>query len=70
MAPWLAILLGVLAVVFIWFLVSTIWGKPWSINLFYTHIFLEVMFDNPELISDPAAREAVYRAASPGQRCC
>jgi len=51
MSPfWIAILV-VLGVVFVGWLVSLIWGKPWSINHFYTRVFLESIFDSPETLT-------------------
>lgn len=51
MSTALTIALVILGVLFLWFVVSLIWGKPWSINLFYSRVFLEVLFDNPELLT-------------------
>jgi len=45
------ILLTILAVLLVWFLVSLIWGKPSSIQLFYIREFLKLTFDNPELLT-------------------
>ena len=39
-------LIVIIVVVFLWWLISLIWGKPWSINHFYTRVFLELLFDN------------------------
>jgi uncharacterized protein (DUF885 family) len=33
------------------FLVPTIWGKPWSIDHFYTRVFLELLLRHPMLLS-------------------
>ena len=33
------------------FLVPTIWGKPWSIEHFYTRVFLELLLRHPMLLS-------------------
>lgn len=38
-------------IIFLWWLVSLIWGKPWSLNLFFTRVFLEILFDNPEILT-------------------
>ncbi len=46
--------LGILAVLLIAlsiFLVNLIWFRPWSLNLFYEKVFVEVLFDEPELLS-------------------
>ena len=45
------ILIVILAVLLVWFLVSLIWGKPWSIKLLYTREFLRLALDSPELLS-------------------
>ncbi|MEW6717125.1 MAG: DUF885 domain-containing protein [Chloroflexota bacterium] len=47
----LYLFLVALGVVFVWWLVSLIWGKPWSINHFYARVFLDVLFDNPEIMT-------------------
>src|SRR5450755_4455175 len=33
------------------FLVNLIWFRPWSLNLFYEKVFVQVVFDEPELLS-------------------
>jgi len=33
------------------FAVPTIWGRPWSIEHFYTRVFLETLWAHPELLS-------------------
>jgi uncharacterized protein (DUF885 family) len=33
------------------FLVNAIWFRPWSLNVFYEKIFAELIFDEPELLS-------------------
>ncbi|MBC8496225.1 MAG: hypothetical protein H8D37_01060, partial [Chloroflexi bacterium] len=45
------VLIAILVVVLLWWLISLIWGKPWSINHFYTRVFLEILFDNPEILT-------------------
>jgi uncharacterized protein (DUF885 family) len=45
------ILLSILGVVFLWWLASFIWGKPWSINLFFHRAILEELLDNPEFLT-------------------
>jgi uncharacterized protein (DUF885 family) len=42
-----AVLLLVVAVL----AVNAIWFRPWSLNVFYDKIFVEVIFDEPELLS-------------------
>jgi len=34
------------------FAVPTIWGKPWSIEHFYTRVFLEFLLEHPMLLSE------------------
>ena len=48
MTPFLYILLAIILVLILWFLVSLVWGKPWSLNLFYARVFLKMALDNPE----------------------
>jgi uncharacterized protein (DUF885 family) len=33
------------------FLTNLIWFRPWSLNLFYEKVFVQVLFDEPELLS-------------------
>jgi uncharacterized protein (DUF885 family) len=33
------------------FAVPTLWGKPWSVDHFYTRVFLEFLYDHPMLLS-------------------
>ena len=33
------------------FVVPTLWGKPWSIEHFYTRVFLETLLARPQLLS-------------------
>src|ERR671925_1074980 len=33
------------------FLVNLIWFRPWSLNLFYEKVFAEVIFSEPELLT-------------------
>ncbi|MFH2103559.1 MAG: DUF885 domain-containing protein [Chloroflexota bacterium] len=47
----LYILIALLAAVFIWWLVSLIWGKPWNIKHLYAREFLRMAFDSPELLT-------------------
>lgn len=49
--PAISILIAVPAVVFAWFLVSLIWGKPWNIKHLYTREFIKLSFDSPELLT-------------------
>ncbi len=45
------ILIAIAVLALIWFLVSLLWGKPWSIRLLYTREFLRLLLDNPELLT-------------------
>jgi uncharacterized protein (DUF885 family) len=47
----ITISLSLLVFVFLWFLISSIWGKPWSINLLYNRFLLELLLDNPEILT-------------------
>ena len=38
-------------IIFLWWLISLIWGKPWSLNLFFSRVFLDILFDNPEILT-------------------
>ncbi|MBA3883554.1 MAG: DUF885 domain-containing protein, partial [Chthoniobacterales bacterium] len=49
---WLGGIVAVLLVVAAVFLVNLIWFRPWSLNAFYEKIFVEVLFDQPELLSN------------------
>ena len=51
MSPFWIVVLVLVGIVFIWWLVSLIWGKPWSINLFYTRVFLQILFESPEILT-------------------
>jgi len=46
--------LGILAILLVAasiFLVNLIWFRPWSLNLFYEKVFVQTIFDEPELLS-------------------
>jgi len=45
------ILIAAVVVLFLWWLISFIWGKPWSVTQFFTRVFLEILFENPELLT-------------------
>ncbi len=47
----LYLLAAVAILLFLWWLISFIWGKPWTLNLFFTRVFLEILFDSPELLT-------------------
>ncbi len=48
---WLLAIVGVLLLVAIVFAVNAIWFRPWSLNVFYEKVFIEVLLDEPELLS-------------------
>src|SRR4051812_15801966 len=48
---WTLRIVLLLVVVVAIFLVNLIWFRPWSLNLFYEKVFVEVLFDEPELLS-------------------
>lgn len=48
---WFLGILLVLLVVAGVFLANAIWFRPWFLNVFYEKVFIEFMFDNPELLS-------------------
>ena len=43
------VLLAVIAIAI--FLINLIWFRPWNLNLFYEKVFAEVIFSEPELLS-------------------
>ncbi|PYJ08389.1 MAG: DUF885 domain-containing protein [Verrucomicrobia bacterium] len=43
----LALVLIALAI----FLINLIWFRPWSLNLFYEKVFVQILFEEPELLS-------------------
>ncbi len=48
---WLLFILGILLLVVGVLAVNAICFRPWSLNVFYEKIFVEVLFDQPELLS-------------------
>jgi uncharacterized protein (DUF885 family) len=48
---WIGGIVLFLLVVVATFLVNLIWFRPWSLNLFYEKVFAEVIFSEPELLS-------------------
>jgi uncharacterized protein (DUF885 family) len=48
---WLGVIIAVAVIAVAVFLVNLIWFRPWSLNLFYDKVFVEVLFDHPELLS-------------------
>jgi uncharacterized protein (DUF885 family) len=48
---WTLRILALLVIVVAIFLVNLIWFRPWSLNLFYEKIFVQILFEEPELLS-------------------
>jgi uncharacterized protein (DUF885 family) len=48
---WLFGIVFLAGIVLAVFLINLIWFRPWSLNLFYEKVFVEVVFDDPELLS-------------------
>jgi uncharacterized protein (DUF885 family) len=48
---WIGGIVGLLVVVLAVFLINLIWFRPWSLNLFYEKVFVQVLFEEPELLS-------------------
>ena len=48
---WLLSIIGVLLLIAAIFAVNAIWFRPWSLNVFYTKVFAEFLFEEPELLS-------------------
>src|SRR5437763_13895180 len=48
---WFFSIVLLMVIVLAIFLVNLIWFRPWSLNLFYDKVFAEVIFSEPELLS-------------------
>src|SRR5215469_5795470 len=48
---WIGAILLLAIVVLAIFLINLIWFRPWSLNLFYEKVFAEVIFSEPELLT-------------------
>jgi hypothetical protein len=48
---WFFGIMAVAVLVIAVFLINLIWFRPWSLNLFYERVFVQVLFDEPELLS-------------------
>ena len=48
---WTLGILAILLVVASIFPINLIWFRPWSLNLFYEKVFVQTIFDEPELLS-------------------
>ncbi len=50
-SKWLGAVVGILVLIAAIFLVNLIWFRPWFLNAFYEKIFVEVLFEEPELLT-------------------
>jgi uncharacterized protein (DUF885 family) len=48
---WFFGIIAIAVVVLAVFLINLIWFRPWSLNLFYDKVFVEVIFSEPELLT-------------------
>src|SRR4051794_19206909 len=48
---WIGAIILLAVVVLAVFLVNLIWFRPWSVNLFYEKVFAELIFTEPELLT-------------------
>jgi uncharacterized protein (DUF885 family) len=48
---WIGGILALLLIVLAVFIVNLVWFRPWSLNLFYEKVFVQILFDEPELLS-------------------
>jgi len=48
---WTLRIVALLVILLAIFLVNLIWFRPWSLNLFYEKVFVQVLFEEPELLS-------------------
>ncbi|MFL6596155.1 MAG: hypothetical protein ACJ8HQ_11995, partial [Chthoniobacterales bacterium] len=48
---WLFGIIAVLLLVAAIFVVNAVWFRPWFLNTFYEKVFVEFLFDEPELLS-------------------
>jgi uncharacterized protein (DUF885 family) len=48
---WFFGIVAVAVLVIAVFLINLVWFRPWSLNLFYERVFVQVLFDEPELLS-------------------
>src|SRR6266852_2922423 len=48
---WFFSIVGLAVIVLAVFLINLIWFRPWSLNLFYDKVFAEVIFSEPELLT-------------------
>src|ERR1700730_6673269 len=50
-SKWFLGIMAVAVLVIVVFLINLIWFRPWSLNLFSEKIFVQLLFDEPELLS-------------------
>src|ERR1044072_3307830 len=48
---WFGAIVAVLLIAIAIFLVNLIWFRPWSLNLFYEKVFVQILFEEPELLT-------------------
>jgi len=48
---WIGGILLLLVIVLAVFVVNLVWFRPWSLNLFYEKVFVQFVFEEPELLS-------------------
>src|SRR5881394_3937553 len=48
---WIGGILALFVIVLSVFVINLIWFRPWSLNLFYEKVFVQILFDEPELLS-------------------
>ncbi|HEV2045979.1 MAG TPA: DUF885 domain-containing protein [Chthoniobacterales bacterium] len=48
---WFLGIVAIVVIVLAVFLINLIWFRPWSLNLFYEKVFAEVIFNEPELLT-------------------
>ena len=48
---WLLTIVGIVLLAVAVLAVNTIWFRPWFLNVFYEKVFVEVLFNEPELLS-------------------
>ena len=51
MTPFVYSLIVIIVALLAWFVISLVWGKPWSVNLLYMRTFLRFALGSPELLT-------------------
>src|SRR3979411_728135 len=54
---WTLRIVALLVILLAIFLVNLIWFRPWSLNFFYEKVFVQVLFEEPELLAPPGLCE-------------